>query len=55
MIRGLGGTKHTTEYRGLGAGQRPHRSDRGSGTVLVKKSLGVNRTVLGGPVERLAV
>lgn len=43
----VGGTEHTAEGGGLGAGQGAHRSDRGGGTVLVKGSLGVNRTFLG--------
>ncbi len=47
----VGGAEHTAEGGGLGAGQGAHGGDRGGGTVLVKRSLGVNRTLL-GPEER---
>lgn len=45
----VGGTEHAAEDGGLGAGQGAHRGDRGGGTVLVKRPLGVNRTLLTGP------
>ena len=51
----VGGAEHAAEDRGLGAGQGAHRGDGGGGTVLMKRSLGVKRTLLTGPEERSAM
>ena len=52
---GVGGTQHAAEGGRLSTGQGSHRGDRGGWAVLVKGSLGVNRTLLTGPEKRSSV